>query len=228
MVGSRPGGTVAAISASVRASWSADGFSLRGRRVDRDAVGEAGGLDGVEIGGGVVGPEQDMGAVGHGEWRLLSAMYLSCHSERSEGSGATSKGVLWTGREILRCAQRRRRIRGAVGHVERAPAWRFPLRHPDAQRTSSAASHGVLWMRRKVLRCASGRHRVPQCARFRIAGRPLPRCRCAATHQEHPAPAVIVRAFPRRGVADLVLLEDQLEEEARRGGTLDYVLRKRA
>ena len=66
-VGSRPGGTPPAISASVRASWSAEGLSLRGSVSTATRSARPAALIGVEIGGGVVGPEQDMGAVGHVE-----------------------------------------------------------------------------------------------------------------------------------------------------------------
>jgi hypothetical protein len=42
------------------------GGSFRaGQSVDRNAVGQAGGLDRIEIGGGRVGPKQNMGTAGH-------------------------------------------------------------------------------------------------------------------------------------------------------------------
>ena len=41
------------------------GLVLARQGVDHDPVGQAGGLDRIEIGGGRVGPEQNMGAAGH-------------------------------------------------------------------------------------------------------------------------------------------------------------------
>ncbi|HTE35864.1 MAG TPA: type II toxin-antitoxin system ParD family antitoxin, partial [Reyranella sp.] len=51
-----------------------------------------------------------------GCWRIEAL----CHPERSEGSSAISKGVLWSGREVLRYAQddKMRALRAALDEGE--------------------------------------------------------------------------------------------------------------
>ena len=65
IAGSRPGRNGARHQRLGARELVGGGLVLAGQGLDRNAVGEAGGLDGVEIGGGRVGPQQDMGAVGH-------------------------------------------------------------------------------------------------------------------------------------------------------------------
>ena len=78
IAGSSPGGTTYGHQ-RLRPRELIGGRLLLARQgIDRDAVGEAGRLDRVKIGGARVGPEQDIGAVGHAALLEKSSRQVYC------------------------------------------------------------------------------------------------------------------------------------------------------
>ncbi len=81
--------------------------------VDRDAIGEAGGLDRIEIGGGVVGPQQDVGADwSRGMGSPVSDVYMLPSRSAARNLSACSR----------ECAGRRRKDASAALEAE-GSAW---------------------------------------------------------------------------------------------------------